>query len=282
MNIIVVYNPKSDSALSTRELTKKCTTAGIEIEAFIPTGDGFETKLKKHVENGKYIAAVGGDGTISAVAGQVANTKATLIPLPGGTLNHFTKDLGIPQDIDEALARLVKAKPRTIDIAQVNDTYFINNSSIGIYPETLRDREETESMLGKWPAAVLASFRAIVKLRTYTVTIDGKTVTTPFVFVCNNRYSIHPLGGTERSSLDEGLLTVFVAKTQSRLKLIAIAALALIGKTKQLPDFDIFHPKSLTIQTKREQISVSHDGEVSNISYPLTYKICPKALRILG
>lgn len=282
MNIILVYNPKSGSAPSKRELTKKCTTAGIEVEVFIPIGNGFERKLKRHVESGKYIAVVGGDGTISAVAGQVANTKATLIPLPGGTLNHFTKDLGIPQDIDEALAKLAQIKPRTIDIAQVNDTYFINNSSIGIYPETLRDREETQSILGKWPAAVLASFRAMVKLRAYTITIDSKTVTTPFVFVGNNRYSIHPLGGTERSSLDEGLLTVFVAKTQSRVKLIAIAVLALIGKTKQLPDFDIFHPKSLTIQTKRAQISVSHNGEVSKLSCPLTYKICPKALRVLG
>ncbi len=282
MKIIIVYNPKSGSALSREELRKKCTKADIEIEQFIAIKDGFEKKLKSHIENGETIAAVGGDGTISAVAGLLAHTKATLIPLPGGTLNHFTKDLKIPQNIDQALMRLKKCQARSIDIAAVENTFFINNSSMGLYPASLHDREELETTTGKWPAAVIASIRALIRFKTYTVTIDDHTFKTPFIFVGNNRYSLETLGGTERTSLDKGHLTVFAAKTQSRLTLLKIACFALIGKTKQLTEFDEFHPKAFTLKTKRSKLSVSHDGEVSKFTSPLKFEIHSKALKILG
>lgn len=153
---------------------------------------------------------------------------------------------------------------------------------MGLYPASLHDREDIEPQTGKWPAAVIASLRALVRFKTYHVTIDDHTFKTPFIFVGNNRYSLTSLGGTERSSLDEGILTVYAAKTQSRLRLLQIALFALIGKTKHLPDFDEFHPKSLTIKTKRAKLSVSHDGEVSKFTSPLTYQIHSRALKILG
>ncbi len=282
MKVIFVYNPKSGSALEKRELRKKCQTANIHIEAFIAIGDGFEKKLATYIARGKFIAVLGGDGTISTVAGYTTSTKATLIPLPGGTLNHFTRDLGIPQDIDEALARLSTLKPRTIDIASVNGTHFINNSSIGLYPASLRSRQEIESKIGKWPAAVAASWRTLIRFKTYRITIDATTFHTPFIFVGNNRYTLSQPGGTERTRLDDGILTVYIAKTQSRLVLLKIALFALIGRTKQLDEFSEYHPSSITIQANKSMISVSHDGEFSRLSTPLQYTLHPKKLTILG
>lgn len=282
MKLVVVYNSKSGSALTKSELRKNFVAAGHEVERFVAIGDGFEQKLATSIKQGKYIAVVGGDGTVSAVAGLVAGTTATLVPLPGGTLNHFTKDLGVSQDIDEALSDIKKSRARRIDIASVNGITFINNSSIGVYPASLHGRDEIEPKLGKWPAAVIASFRSLVRLKTYRVTIDDHTFKTPFVFVGNNRYSLDSLGGTERTSLDEALLTVFVAKTQSRRTLLKIALFALIGKAKQLSEFDEFHVEELTIETKRPILSVSHDGEVSRLSSPLRYQVRAKALKILG
>ncbi len=282
MKIILVYNPKSGSALSKKELRQKCNEADIQVEAFIPIRDGFERTLAPHIKNAKNIAVIGGDGTVSAVAGLVLGTNATLVPLPGGTLNHFTKDLGIPQDVDEALGRLKKLKPRRIDIARMNDTFFINNSSIGIYPLSLHDREEIEPKVGKWPAAIVASLRAFIRLKTYSVTVDNETFKTAFIFIGNNRYSIDLLGGTERSSLDEGLLTIFIAKTQSRLVLLKVALFALIGMTRDLPEFEEIYSDEITIDTKRHKLSVSRDGEVSRASSPLKYSVEKGALRILG
>lgn len=281
MKIVLVYNPKSGSSLSASILRRRCQAAGIEIKKLIAIKDGFESKLAPFIEKGDIIGVIGGDGTISAVAGLVAETRATLLPLPGGTLNHFTKDLGIAQDIDEALRRAVGAKPRLIDVGCVNDTIFINNSSLGVYPASLLTREEFENRVGKWPAAMAASLRALVRMKTYNVIVSGHTFTTPFIFVGNNHYRLDKIGGTERKHLDKGVLTVYIVKTRSRRMLLKIALFALIGKAEQLPDFEIFHPKRLTIDTKRPTVSVSHDGEVSKMTTPLDYEIKKKALRVL-
>lgn len=282
VNIVLVYNPKSGSALDANTLRQKCDAVGITIDNLIAIDDTLKAQLAPHIEKAAIIGVIGGDGTVSAVAGLVAGTKATLLPLPGGTLNHFTKDLGIAQNIDDALKHAVTSKSKTVDIARVNDIRFINNSSIGLYPSTLRERKEIEPKIGKWTAAVVASLRALVRLKTYLVTIDGKTFHTPFIFVGNNHYSIDAPGGVERSSLDQGELTVFVAKTRSRLVLLKIAIFALIGKAKELDEFDTFHPKTLTVSTKKSTLSVSHDGEVSRLSSPLDYHVESHALRIIA
>src|SRR5690606_11995824 len=117
-----------------------------------------------------------------------------------------------------------------LDVAAVNDMVFINNSSIGLYPSSLRERDRREDKLGKWPAMIIASIRTFVRLPGFTVTIDDRTFQTPFVFVGNNRYRMDEIGLPVRDKLNEGLLTVFIAKKIARLTLLKIAFLALVGK----------------------------------------------------
>lgn len=281
MKLVMVYNPRSGSALGRNELLRKCSAIGIEIEAFVAVKNGFELQLTPHIKAGKNIAVIGGDGTIGSVASCVAGTNATLIPLPGGTLNHFTNDLKIPQNIDEALQRLSTQHVRRIDIGNVNETRFINNSSIGLYPATLREREKIEPYIGKWLAAVVASWRAFIQFNTYTVIIDDECYETAFVFIGNNRYILEPFGNAKRSQLDEGTLTVFVTKVQSRRALLKDIILTLVGK-HELAEFDVFHPSSLKIQTTRQTLFVSHDGEMSKLRSPLNYAIESGALRVLA
>ena len=42
------------------------------------------------------VVAAGGDGTMNAVAGALADTETPMGVLPLGTLNHFAKDLNYP------------------------------------------------------------------------------------------------------------------------------------------------------------------------------------------
>ena len=80
--------------------------------------------------------------------------------LPLGTLNHFAKDLGIPLELD-AGGRRDRRRPRrgAVDVGEVNGRIFINNSSLGLYPDIVRDRERQQKRLGrgKWPALVWAT-----------------------------------------------------------------------------------------------------------------------------
>ena len=71
-------------------------------------GREIDAALDRHSD--QTVVAAGGDGTVNAVASRIAGTDRTLGVLPGGTLNHFAKDLRIPQDLADAVT-LLRARP---------------------------------------------------------------------------------------------------------------------------------------------------------------------------
>ena len=108
-----------------------------------------ELALQK-VVSGKYDAIIvgGGDGTISTVAGVLSGSGVPLGIIPLGTLNHFAKDLNIPLAVDQAVAVIAAAMPAPIDVGEANGRVFINNSSIGMYPNLVVDRERNDGTEG--------------------------------------------------------------------------------------------------------------------------------------
>src|SRR4051794_8388603 len=81
--------------------------AGVDSEVVPVEGKDCAARAADHVKRGVgLIVAAGGDGTMGAVAGELAGSKSVMGILPLGTLNHFARDLGIPNDLDEA-ARLI-------------------------------------------------------------------------------------------------------------------------------------------------------------------------------
>lgn len=279
MKVVLVYNPSSGGSFSLANLKKEFANASIGSIDSIKLGAKLKSSLKRHIQQKEVIAVVGGDGSISAVASLLANTDATLMPLPGGTLNHFTKDLGIPQSLPDALKYFKAAKKVKIDTGLVGDKVFINNSSIGIYSDSLFNRDKHQKRLGKWPAVVTAAFLTLVRFRTYTVTLDGKTYTTPLLFVGNNLYE--PNGFSfERSRLDEGLLSVYMVLGSSRSKLFWAALSLALGKKNAAKTLKTFQTTSVIISTHRV-MRVSRDGEHDRLASPLQYKIQKSSLTIL-
>lgn len=119
--------------------------------------------------------AGGGDGTISTVAIEVSAAGKTLGILPLGTLNNFSKDLGIPQDLNDAVRTIAKGEVHEIDLAECNGRIFINNSSIGLYPKMVVRREQQQQKLGrgKWAAAFWVESEAFPPVAFLCVSIDG-------------------------------------------------------------------------------------------------------------
>lgn len=280
MKVIFVYNHRAGSSVERRRLRQLCKNYGITIEQFIPFDQDIAHHLLPHTKTAKIIVAMGGDGTVSAIAGLVAGTKAILAPLPGGTLNHFVKDLGIPDDIELALKNLAHSRVAYVDAATVNGRLFINNSSLGVYPMSLRERGWLERYLGKWVAALVGSVRALVRFKTYVVQIDGEVFETPFLFVGNNHYDIASIGFARRQALDQGILTVFITRTVSRLQLLKLAGLALIGRATTAPEFEVREVTKLEVNTKRKRVHVSRDGELVTLESPLRFVIHPRTLKI--
>ena len=232
------------------------------------------------------IVAGGGDGTISAVASELVGQDAVLGVLPLGTLNHFAKDLGIPLDLEAAVDTAVNGEVTPIDAAKVNDRVFINNSSLGLYPDIVRLRERHQRRLGhgKWRALLEASIGMAKKYPMLTVEIDiageRHVLHTPFVFVGNNEYTMQGFEIGERRTLQDGRLSLYVTHRTGRLGLLRLATLALLRRLDQARDFATTTATSFTVRTGHSHLRVATDGEVTRMETPLHYRVLPGALKV--
>ena len=233
------------------------------------------------------IVGGGGDGTINAVACAVAGSGSTLGVLPLGTLNHFAKDLKIPLELEEA-ARTIAANHRVeVDVAEVNGRIFVNNSSLGLYPELVRVRENQRRRLGrsKWHALLSATITVLQRhpMIDVRLELDGEVESrrTPFVFIGNNEYQIEGFNVGSRARLDAGKLSIYLTRRRGRRGLLGLALRALIGTLHQARDFEALTAQSVTIATRHKAIPVATDGEVTVMTIPLEYRIRPKALRVI-
>lgn len=277
-----------DEAGATR-LRALLAAAGLDAELVLAgSGEEMIAAARRAVDGGaRLVAAGGGDGTMNAVASVLAGTDVHFGVLPLGTLNHFAKDLGIPLELEAAVRNLAEGKPKRVDVGEVNGRIFLNNSSLGLYPDIVRDRERQQRRLGrgKWPAALWATVAA---LRRYPflsmhLEVNGARLArrTPFVFIGNNRYTMEGLAIGERERIDDGLLSLYVAERPTRLGLLRFAFDALRGKLADRPDFDVLHAPALEIDTRRQRLRVATDGEVNLMTPPLRYRVRPGALTVI-
>lgn len=239
-------------------------------------------------DNCQPIIAGGGDGTINAVASILVDTDRTLGVLPLGTLNHFAKDLKIPLDVEAAARVCLEGREAQVDVGEVNDRIFLNNSSLGLYPSIVRHREKQQEQLGrgKWPAFIWATLTMLKRYPFLNVRLstDEQSLvrSTPFVFVGNNEYEMESFNIGARSCIDAGQLSLYVAHRTGRLGLLRLAWRALFGGLRDEEDFNAMCTKEIWIETRRpKRLRVATDGEVTVMTTPLHYRVRPGALRVL-
>lgn len=233
------------------------------------------------------VVAGGGDGTINAVASVLVDTGMPFGVLPLGTLNHFAKDLNIPIDLDGAIANLAQGRRVKVDVGEVNGQIFLNNSSLGLYPDIVRDREKQQRRLGrgKWMAfgwATVAALRRYPFLSVHLL-LNGQRHQrqTPFVFIGNNEYLMEGFNIGERECINRGKLSLYVAQRPGRLGLVRLALHALFGRLARLKDFDVVLAREVDIETRHKRLRVSTDGEVTVMATPLRYRIRAAALTVV-
>jgi diacylglycerol kinase family enzyme len=287
--VLVLINAASGALAAPEErvrLHDLLQSAGLDAEVVeVAGGREIDAALDRHSDD--TVVAAGGDGTVSAVASRIAGTSRTLGVIPGGTLNHFAKDLNIPQELDGAVA-LLRARPtRSVDVAEVNGRPFINNSSLGLYPEIVREREKIRRRgFRKWIAFSAAVLGAMARWPLLRVRLDceGRAVRrlTPFVFIGNNRYRIEGLRMGSRDRLDCAEICVCSARPMSRTGLVRMMLLGLTGGLRDSGDLDVTCAPELWVETRPRRVDVALDGEIVRLRAPLHYLVRPGALRVIA
>jgi diacylglycerol kinase family enzyme len=270
-------------------LQAKCRERGLGAQVLqVDGGQQLLAAADDAVKQGaRLVIAGGGDGTVSAVASRLVDTEAALGVLPLGTLNHFAKDLGIPLELDAAIDAIARGREVRVDVAEVNGHVFINNSSLGLYPDIVLDRERQRRRLGrgKWTALLSAAVHAARRYPVLSVRIgvNGEQLDrrSAFVFIGNNQYNMEGFEIGERAHLSGGELSLYMTQRTGRFGLLRLALRALTGRLRQARDFDMLTATELVVRTPQRQLRVATDGEVRLLQVPLNYRIRPGALRVM-
>lgn len=230
----------------------------------------------------------GGDGTVSAGGAALAGGPKTLGVLPLGTFNHFARDLGIPLGLEDAVRTIAEGRVREVDVGEAGGRPFMNNASIGLYPEMVRVRDELRRHHGmRKGTAMLAAVREVLRdppfLRVDLRVLDGVSrVRTPFVFVGNNRYEMDLFSLGVRSSLERGELSLYVARNARRWGILRLGLRALLGRLRQDRDFEAMAVPQVEVSMPRRTARVALDGELFRMQSPIHFRVLPRALRVLA
>jgi diacylglycerol kinase family enzyme len=184
--IPVLLNPEAGSAA--RAQATICTDRRFRVCEVEPAGIADAVRLEAD-RGTRRLLICGGDGTLSAAVGAAAGTALAIALFPGGTLNHFASDFGIPlHNPAAALDIAATGMVRPVDLGYVNGHVILNTSSVGVYPEFVRRREDLERRLNYPLASVAAAadiWRDPQALAVDVHTADGARYhfQTPLLFV---------------------------------------------------------------------------------------------------
>lgn len=275
-------------ASGTAEEARKVLEEGDAFEVHAVEPERIGQTIREVVGAGaKRIVVSGGDGTIATAAGVLLDTHAELAILPGGTLNHFARDLGVSTEAAEALKLAVEGSCRGVDIGFVNGHVFLNTSSVGAYVRFVRIRERLEKRFGYRIASTLAALRILFQLRSFAVEleVDGKPriYRTPLVFigVGERELQLPSLGSRVRDGRRGLHVMVVRGRSAARLLAIALAAVARgVEAVARTPELDSFLVDRCRV-TLRRPTSVAIDGELVAMHETLEYELRRDALHVV-
>ena len=235
------------------------------------------------------VIAVGGDGTQAAVAQALADLggETVMAVIPGGTFNYFARDLHVGDTPEDAIQTILNAQVQPVSVGDMNGKVFLNNISLGAYPEILEKREAAYKKFGRSRfLAYWATLRALMDLRhplhlTAHVGEETRHFHTAMAFVAQSETQLESFGLEGVDAVRRDKLPLFIAKAKGPLPLMRAALRLALGRTSKGEDFELIISDDFVIETDTATRHVAHDGERSRLPAPLTLTVRKDALRVL-
>ena len=231
------------------------------------------------------LGMAGGDGSQALVASIAVEHDLPFVCVSAGTRNHFALDLGLDRNDPRASVRAFRdAIERRIDYATVNDRFFVNNVSLGVYAtivqqEGYRDakaettRELLPEMLGRTEEPFDLQFTEP----------DGTEVDGAFLIqVSNNPYVLGPsLDVSQRRRLDTGELGVFAVTAATGAEAASVVMLTVVGQRNLSRNWHEFTARTFEVRSRSGTAFAGVDGEALEMETPMRFQIHPRGLRLL-
>ena len=239
-------------------------------------------------KNYHHILVSGGDGTIDILLNSMKKNNKD-IPvgiLPFGTANDFAKALNLSQDINEAIENIIKSTPKKIDIGKINEKYFINVASAGMFTDVSQKiNSEFKNYMGK-VSYYITGIEQALNLKKYNIKVTSDEMVYEgdmYLMLIFNGKTAGNINLAYKALLDDGYLDVIIFKAMPIPKSIPI--LIKVLKSEHLENLDendilYFRTKKLTVDCKEDLIS-DIDGEKGR-DFPLNIRCIEGGMKILG
>lgn len=220
--IRLVYNKsagqnKSSEVIS--DIIGKFSENGFEVTAFRASRENSAEEFVKNTPDDTYALVVaGGDGTINKMVNFMMkyNIKVPLGIIPAGTSNDFANHIGLLGEIDKAVDRIIEGNIEGVDVGRVNDTYFINVLSAGMFSSTsYKTDKRLKEMLGQISYFLTAAKQPFeqrpfrIRIETKDAVLEEKVV----VFIMFNGSSVGRINlFSHESSIQDGMLDMVILR----------------------------------------------------------------------
>jgi len=271
-SIIGIYQKNNITLIPYRIDKNECID-----KAFLDIDDTYE-----------HLLIAGGDGTLDIIVNEMKRLDINLPVgiLPVGTANDFAHSLGLEFDIKKAVEKIVNSNPKKFDIGKINDKYFINVASAGMFTDVSQKiNPDFKNYMGK-VAYYLTGIEEALHLRAFNIKVKSEELEYKgkmYLMMVFNGKTAGNINLSYKSELDDGYLDVIIFKDMPIPKSIPIFINVLRGEhLENINDEDILYFKTKEIYIEcLDELITDIDGE-KGPDFPLDIKCIEGGLEILG
>jgi YegS/Rv2252/BmrU family lipid kinase len=287
--VAVVVNPTKfdDLAEVRQELSRLGVDHDVEVRLLETTEDdpGFGQTREAVAAGADVVCALGGDGTVRAVAEVLVGTGVPLGLLPGGTGNLLARNLEVPiSGLTEAMAVVVEGRNRTIDVGWLEVEgarhAFTVMAGLGLDATIMDDAPEAVKNRVGWAAYAVAAAKHLREDGfAVSATVDGEAVEVPDVRTLVVGSCGTLTGGIELlpdAVIDDGELDLAILTPTSLTEWLGVAGRVLTGRDDG-PTIERRRCREVSLHADPAQ-QVEVDGDVLTEAGEVRVSVQPGAL----
>lgn len=277
--VVLVVNPASGSGTGARVIEEVRNALPRSEIVELTDDDDLEEVLQSVAGRAEVLAVAGGDGTVSCAAAVATDAGLPLAVFPGGTFNHFAKDVGC-DTVDRTVEAIRRGSVSCVDLVCLNEKHMVlNTASIGAYPMFVQTREKYEHRIGKPLAGLYAMYHTLRRDEPVRIRYDNKVLQTSLFFLGNSTYLPSGFAPARRTRMDDGLMDIRILETGRRFSRLRILAAVALGRLERSPLYHELRVPEFEFTAVDGPTVLAHDGEVgtecTTASFSVRYRALP-------
>ena len=251
----------------------------------VPKSKYAPERVEKALADGaETIFVWGGDGMVQRAVDAMADTDAKLAILPAGTANLFASNLGIPDDIGEAVQVGLSGRERRLDLGKMNGEHFAVMAGAGLDARMTRDvdggpKDRYGRLAYIWAASKnlrVEPFKARIEVNGDLWYDDEASC----LLVGNVGALFGGLEAFESASPEDGQLELGVTHAESLGQWARTVARTAIGSAAQSPFVQATKAERIDVEFKPKVLYELDGGERKEVKR-LKVKVKPGALTVM-